>query len=63
MRRGELYRVYKAAARDPRRYRVFVVVSRQPVDNVPPVDNWASLPAVRPSVRRDRDGPGSEEDP
>jgi mRNA interferase MazF len=29
MRRGELYRVYKAAARDPRRYRVFVVVSRQ----------------------------------
>jgi mRNA interferase MazF len=29
MRRGELYRVYRAAARDPRRYRVFVVVSRQ----------------------------------
>ena len=29
MRRGELYRVYKAAARDPRRYRIFVVVSRQ----------------------------------
>jgi mRNA interferase MazF len=29
MRRGELYRVYKASARDPRRYRVFVVVSRQ----------------------------------
>jgi mRNA interferase MazF len=29
MRRGELYRVYKAAARDPRQYRVFVVVSRQ----------------------------------
>jgi len=29
MRRGELYRVYKATARDPRRYRVFVVVSRQ----------------------------------
>ena len=29
MRRGELYRVYKPAARDPRRYRVFVVVSRQ----------------------------------
>ena len=29
MRRGELYRVYKAAARDPRRSRVFVVVSRQ----------------------------------
>ena len=29
MRRGELYRVYKATTRDPRRYRVFVVVSRQ----------------------------------
>lgn len=29
MRRGELYRVYKASAHDPRRYRVFVVVSRQ----------------------------------
>ena len=29
MRRGELYRVYKASARDPRRYRIFVVVSRQ----------------------------------
>jgi len=29
MRRGELYRVYKASARDPRQYRVFVVVSRQ----------------------------------
>ena len=29
MRRGELYRVYRAAAGDPRRYRVFVVVSRQ----------------------------------
>ena len=29
MRHGELYRVYRAAARDPRRYRVFVVVSRQ----------------------------------
>lgn len=29
MRHGELYRVYKASARDPRRSRVFVVVSRQ----------------------------------
>lgn len=29
MRRGELYRVYKGSAQDPRRYRVFVVVSRQ----------------------------------
>lgn len=29
MRRGELYRVYKASGRDPRQYRVFVVVSRQ----------------------------------
>ena len=29
MRRGELYRVYKTTARNPRRYRVFVVVSRQ----------------------------------
>ena len=29
MRRGELYRVYKASRQDPKRYRVFVVVSRQ----------------------------------
>jgi mRNA interferase MazF len=29
MRRGELYRVYKASARDPKRSRVFVVVSHQ----------------------------------
>jgi mRNA interferase MazF len=29
VRRGELYRVYKATANDPRQYRVFVVVSRQ----------------------------------
>jgi len=29
MRRGELYRVYRASSRDPRRHRVFVVVSRQ----------------------------------
>ena len=29
MRRGELYRIYRGAAHDPRRYRVFVVVSRQ----------------------------------
>ncbi len=29
MRRGELYRVYKASSRDPKKHRVFVVVSRQ----------------------------------
>ena len=29
MRRGELYRVYRGSARDPKRSRVFVVVSRQ----------------------------------
>jgi mRNA interferase MazF len=29
VRRGELYRVVHPSARDPRRYRVFVVVSRQ----------------------------------
>ncbi|MBI2504986.1 MAG: type II toxin-antitoxin system PemK/MazF family toxin [Candidatus Latescibacteria bacterium] len=29
MRRGELYRVYKGASRDPRKFRVFVIVSRQ----------------------------------
>ena len=33
MNRGELYRVYKASTRDPRRYRVFVVVSRQVLIN------------------------------
>jgi mRNA interferase MazF len=29
MRRGELYRVYKGSARDPKKYRVFLIVSRQ----------------------------------
>ena len=29
MRRGELYRVKHPSARDPRRFRVFVIVSRQ----------------------------------
>jgi len=29
MKRGELYRVYKATPYDPRKYRVFVIVSRQ----------------------------------
>ena len=29
MRRGELYRVKRPAARDPKKFRVFVVVSRQ----------------------------------
>ncbi len=29
MRRGELYRVFKPSSLDPKRYRVFVVVSRQ----------------------------------
>ena len=31
MKRGELYRVYKPTSRDPKRFRVFVVVSRQEV--------------------------------
>ena len=29
MKRGELYRVYKAVSGDPRKFRVFVVISRQ----------------------------------
>ena len=29
MKRGHLYRVYKGAAQDPKKYRVFAVVSRQ----------------------------------
>ncbi len=29
MKRGDLYRVYKGSKRDPKNYRVFVVVSRQ----------------------------------
>jgi mRNA interferase MazF len=29
MKRGELYRVHKASSEDPKKYRVFVVVSRQ----------------------------------
>ncbi len=31
MRRGDLYRVYKGSSRDPKRHRVFAVVSRQVV--------------------------------
>lgn len=31
MRRGNLYRVYKAASHDPKRFRVFAIVSRQVV--------------------------------
>jgi mRNA interferase MazF len=31
VRRGELYRVYKTTARDPKRFRIFVVVGRQVV--------------------------------
>jgi len=29
MKRGELYRVYKASPQDPKKFRVFTVVSRQ----------------------------------
>lgn len=29
MRRGELYRVYKGSSHDPKKFRVFVIVSRQ----------------------------------
>ena len=29
MRRGELYRVYKGTPHDPKKFRVFVIVSRQ----------------------------------
>lgn len=29
MKRGELYRVYKGAPHDPKKFRVFVIVSRQ----------------------------------
>ena len=29
MRRGELYRVYRGSPHDPRKFRVFVIVSRQ----------------------------------
>ncbi len=29
MRRGDLYRIYKPNSRDPKRFRIFVVVSRQ----------------------------------
>lgn len=31
MRRGEFYRVYKGSSHDPKKYRVFVIVSRQVV--------------------------------
>jgi mRNA interferase MazF len=31
VKRGELYRVYKPTSRDPKRFRIFVVVSRQEV--------------------------------
>ena len=29
MKRGDLYRIYKPTSRDPKRFRVFVIVSRQ----------------------------------
>lgn len=29
MKRGDLYRIYKPTTRDPKRFRVFVVISRQ----------------------------------
>ncbi len=29
MKRGDIYRVYKATSYDPKRYRLFVIVSRQ----------------------------------
>jgi mRNA interferase MazF len=29
MKRGDLYRVYKGTSHDPKKYRVFVIVSRQ----------------------------------
>lgn len=29
MKRGDIYRVYKATSHDPKRYRLFVVISRQ----------------------------------
>jgi mRNA interferase MazF len=29
LKRGELYRVYKGSSNDPKKYRVFVIVSRQ----------------------------------
>jgi len=29
MRRGDLYRVYKSTSHDPKKFRVFVIVSRQ----------------------------------
>ncbi len=29
MKRGEMYRIYKASSGDPKKYRIFVVVSRQ----------------------------------
>ena len=31
MKRGDLFRVYKGSQNDPKRHRVFLVVSRQPV--------------------------------
>ena len=31
MKRGELYRVYKGTKNDPKKHRVYLVVSRQPV--------------------------------
>lgn len=31
MKRGELYRIYKPNSRDPKRFRIFVVISRQEV--------------------------------
>ena len=31
MKRGELYRVFRGSKNDPKNYRVFLIVSRQPL--------------------------------
>jgi mRNA interferase MazF len=47
MKRGELYRVYKATTQDPKKYRVFVIVSRQVV-----VDSKFSMVICAPVYSR-----------
>ena len=47
MRRGDLYRVSRSSSKDPKRSRLFVVVSRQVL-----IDSWFSTAICAPIYSR-----------
>jgi mRNA interferase MazF len=51
MKRGELYRVYRASRHDPKDHRVFLVVSRQPL-----IDSAFSSVVCAPVYSKYREG-------